>query len=61
MIDTTAATSQIKKMIVEMYAATTERFNKQILKDVHRALVPILYMNCDLSTSKVSQDKYIGE
>ncbi|CAN0044929.1 unnamed protein product, partial [Ectocarpus sp. 12 AP-2014] len=50
----------IKKTIVEMYAATTEKFNRQILKDVRRALVPILYMNCDLWTSKGSQDKYIG-
>ncbi|CAB1117218.1 unnamed protein product [Ectocarpus sp. CCAP 1310/34] len=50
----------IKKMIVEMYAATTRAFNSELVKDVRRALIPILYLNCDLWTSRVSGEKYIG-
>lgn len=48
-------------MIVEMYAATTRAFNSELVKDVRRALIPILYLNCDLWTSRVSGEKYIGE
>ncbi|CAM9198236.1 unnamed protein product [Hapterophycus canaliculatus] len=48
-------------MAVELYAATTQKFNTTLLKDVRRALNKILFLNCDLWTSKVSGEKFIGE
>lgn len=52
---------QIKRMIVELYAATTQTFNETLIKDVRRALSKILFLNCDLWTSKVSGEKFIGK
>ena len=52
---------QLKRMIVELYAATIGKFNTALAKDVRKAVAKILFLNCDLWTSKVSGDKYIGE
>lgn len=53
--------SQIKRMMVELYAATTKRFNTALQTAVRNALIAILFMNCDLWQSKVSGEKFIGE
>ena len=52
---------QLKRMIVELYAATIGKFNTALAKDVRKAVAKILFLNSDLWTSKVSGDKYIGE
>lgn len=44
-----------------MYAATTRASNSNMVKDVRRALIPILYLDCDRWTSQISGHKYIGE
>ena len=54
-------TSQVKKMIIEMYDATVKRFHASMQKMVRIADVPIGYVNADLWTSKVSGYKYLGE
>ncbi|CAM9628292.1 unnamed protein product [Ectocarpus sp. 4 AP-2014] len=53
-------TSAVKKLIIEMYAATTRASNSTMIKDVRRALIPILYLDCDCWTSQISGQKYIG-
>lgn len=53
--------SQIKKIVVELYDDTTKRYNAQLAAAVRRAPIPIVYLNCDIWQSKVSQDKFIGE
>ncbi|CAN0026975.1 unnamed protein product, partial [Ectocarpus sp. 6 AP-2014] len=43
-----------------MYAATTRASNSNMVKDVRRALIPILYLDCDRWISQISGHKYIG-
>ncbi|CAN0322078.1 unnamed protein product [Ectocarpus fasciculatus] len=54
-------TWQVKKLVIETYAATTRASNLQTAKDVRRALIPILYLDCDRWTSQLSDHEYIGE
>ena len=46
---------------MELYAATTRVITINLRKKISAALLPIVYTNTDLWTSKVSGDKYIGE
>lgn len=52
---------QVKKHVVELYHATIRAVTTELLKEIRAALLPIVYTNTDLWTSKVSGDKYIGE
>lgn len=58
---TPLATLQARRMIVELYAATTKKFNAALQREVRKALIPIVFINCDLWQSKVSGEKFIGE
>eukprot|EP00904_Undaria_pinnatifida_P011834 jgi/Undpi1/7781/HiC_scaffold_23.g10254.m1 len=51
---------EIKRHVVELYAATPRVVTINLRKEISAALLPIVYINTDLWTSKVSGDKYIG-
>ena len=46
---------------MKLYAATTRVVTINLRKEISAALLPIVYINTDLWTSKVFGDKYIGE
>ena len=48
-------------MIVELYAATAKKFNATLQAEIRAALIPIVFINCDLWQNKVSGEKFIGE
>ena len=46
---------------MKLYAATTRAVTINPRKEISAALLPIVYINTDLWTRKVSGDKFIGE
>lgn len=56
-----AALPQVKHVVIEMYAATLDKFKSNMLEAVHAALLPIIYVNVDLWKSKFSGEKFLGE
>ena len=52
---------QVKRLLVEIYAATTRSFAASMLKAVRAARIPIVHINVDLWASKSSGEKYIGQ
>ena len=48
-------------MVAEIYAATVRDFNKSMQQTLRNADIPIMYVNADLWTSKISGLKYLGE
>lgn len=51
----------IKHFVVELYKATMCRFSHSLRQAVTGAGGPVLHANFDLWTSKMSNEKYIGE
>ncbi|CAN0144047.1 unnamed protein product, partial [Scytosiphon promiscuus] len=51
----------VKKHVVELYHATIGAVTADLQKEIRAALLPIVYINTDLWTSKVSGDRYIGK
>eukprot|EP00904_Undaria_pinnatifida_P006868 jgi/Undpi1/3310/HiC_scaffold_15.g06684.m1 len=50
----------VKRLLVEIYAATTRPFAAAMLKAVRAARIPIVHVNVDIWASKSSGEKYIG-
>ena len=48
-------------MIVELYPATTKKFNATLKAEIRDALIPSVFINRDLWQSRVSGETYIGE
>lgn len=48
-------------MMVELNAAATKKFNAALQTSARNALIPSVFINCDLWQSKVSGEKFIGE
>ena len=48
-------------MIAQIYTETVRDFNKRMQQTLRNADIPIMYLNADLWTSKISGLKYLGE
>ena len=56
-----AILAPLTRHVVELYAATARVATINLRKEISAALLPIVYINTGLRTSKVPGDKYIGE
>ena len=54
-------TSQVERVIIELYNDISKRHSAAIVKVIRDAVINVLYLNVDIWTSKVSGKKFIGE
>ncbi len=52
---------QVKKLVVEMYAATTNASNTVMQPLIRNACAPIVFLLSDIWTSQATGHKHIGE
>ncbi|KAI9914438.1 hypothetical protein PsorP6_006988 [Peronosclerospora sorghi] len=56
----TMTNEKAKQILVELYHSTRCRFKERIANVIGSSAIPVIHLNLDLWTSKVSKEKYVG-